>query len=82
MFLFSHFLLTKMGQSRGRGPLNTKRAPALKKGYGAIGLGRHTNKGFFIVDPRLVPQFHVPPDLAECQLQPYVSRKTPIVVKS
>lgn len=73
----SRWFCAKLGPSKGRGPLNTKRAPALKKGYGAIGLGRHTNSGFFLIDTRLVPQFHVPPDLATCDLKPYVSRRTP-----
>eukprot|EP00438_Fugacium_kawagutii_P015512 Skav201953 [mRNA] locus=scaffold103:34236:35257:- [translate_table: standard] len=46
-----------MGPGKGHGPLNTKRAPRLKKGYGSIGLGRHTNKGqcFFFINPMLFP---------------------------
>ena len=32
-------LLSKMGPSKGRGPLNTKRAPRLKKGPGATAVG-------------------------------------------
>mmetsp|Transcript_36699 Transcript_36699/g.55368 ORF Transcript_36699/g.55368 Transcript_36699/m.55368 type:complete len:92 (+) Transcript_36699:93-368(+) len=70
--------LAKMGPSKGRGPLNTKRAPALKKGYGSIGLGRHTRKGFFFVNPLLFPMLKVP-DLSDFELQPYVSRNTPVI---
>mmetsp|Transcript_49012 Transcript_49012/g.106689 ORF Transcript_49012/g.106689 Transcript_49012/m.106689 type:complete len:93 (+) Transcript_49012:68-346(+) len=71
-------LLSKMGPSKGRGPLNTKRAPRLKKGYGAIGLGRHTNKGFFFINPMLFPILKVP-DLNNFELKPYVSRNTPVI---
>lgn len=67
-----------MGPSKGRGPLNTKRAPRLKKGYGAIGLGRHTNKGFFFINPMLFPILKVP-DLNNFELKPYVSRNTPVI---
>jgi len=76
MFFQSLLSFAKLGPSKGRGPLTTKRAPSLKKGYGSIGLGRHTNKGFFLIDTRLVPQFHAPPDLSTCQLKPYVSKRT------
>lgn len=72
-------LFNKMGPTKGRGPLNTKRAPSLKKGYGSVGLGRHTNKGFFLLDTRLVPTFHPPPDMHDGGLKPYVSRRTPVV---
>ena len=78
MLKYSVPLLSKLGPIKGRGPLNTKRAPSLKKGYGSIGLGRHTNNGFFLIDTRFVPQFHVP-DLEECELKPYVSRRTPVI---
>jgi hypothetical protein len=61
------------------GPLNTKRVPMMfKKGYGAVGLGRHTKKGFFHINPMLVPELHVP-DLKNFELLPYVSRKTPVI---
>ncbi|CEM02455.1 unnamed protein product [Vitrella brassicaformis CCMP3155] len=70
---------TKCGPSKGRGPLLPKHTgPGFKKGFGAIGLGRHTKKGFFIVNPMLVPSFKVP-DLTGFQLKPYVSRKTPVI---
>ncbi|KAF4673169.1 hypothetical protein FOL47_010877 [Perkinsus chesapeaki] len=62
----------------GRGPLTAKRAPSLRKGFGSIGLGTHTKKGFFLIDPRFVPQFKVP-DLTDCPLKPYVSRQTPVI---
>ncbi|CAD2095259.1 mitochondrial ribosomal protein L41, putative [Plasmodium vinckei] len=73
-------MLAKMGPSKGKGPLIAKYAPSgFKKGFGAIGLGRHTKKGFFIINKMLVPNFHVP-DLSDCNLKPYVSRKTPLIV--
>ena len=50
---------TKIGPGKGRGPLNTKRAPHMKKGRGAIGLGHHTKKGFFHINHMLVPMFKV-----------------------
>jgi large subunit ribosomal protein L41 len=79
MLFTGNWLLSKLGPTHGRGALNTKRAPALKKGYGSIGLGRHTNKGFFIIDTRFVPQFHVPePNHA---FKPYVSRNAPVINK-
>mmetsp|Transcript_53392 Transcript_53392/g.96420 ORF Transcript_53392/g.96420 Transcript_53392/m.96420 type:complete len:92 (+) Transcript_53392:77-352(+) len=74
----SLILLSKMGPTKGRGPLNTKRAPRLKKGYGAIGLGRHTKKGFFFINPMLFPILKVP-DLTDFELKPYVSRNTPVI---
>mmetsp|Transcript_51166 Transcript_51166/g.121609 ORF Transcript_51166/g.121609 Transcript_51166/m.121609 type:complete len:92 (-) Transcript_51166:98-373(-) len=70
--------LSKMGPSKGRGPLNTKRAPDFKKGYGALGFGRHTKKGFFFVNPMLFPMIQVP-DLNGFELKPYVSRNTPVI---
>mmetsp|Transcript_15019 Transcript_15019/g.34216 ORF Transcript_15019/g.34216 Transcript_15019/m.34216 type:complete len:92 (+) Transcript_15019:35-310(+) len=70
--------LAKMGIGKGRGPLNTKRAPDLKKGYGSIGLGRHTKKGFFHINPMLFPMIKVP-DLNSFELLPYVSRRTPVI---
>ncbi|KAF4689343.1 hypothetical protein FOZ63_025559 [Perkinsus olseni] len=74
----STVLLSKLGPSKGRGPLTAKRAPSLRKGFGSIGLGTHTKKGFFMIDPRFVPQFKVP-DLSDCLLKPYVSRQTPVI---
>ncbi|EER05567.1 conserved hypothetical protein [Perkinsus marinus ATCC 50983] len=74
----SNVLLSKLGPSKGRGPLTAKRAPSLRKGFGSIGLGTHTKKGFFMIDPRFVPQFKVP-DLTDCPLKPYVSRQTPVI---
>lgn len=72
----------KTGSTRGRGALSVKRAPVgFKKGYGAVGLGRHTKKGFFHVNQMLVPMIHVP-DLTDFQLQPYVSRQTPVINKA
>uniref|UniRef100_A0A0G4HSN4 Mitochondrial ribosomal protein L41 n=1 Tax=Chromera velia CCMP2878 TaxID=1169474 RepID=A0A0G4HSN4_9ALVE len=69
----------RSGPGQGRGPLTTKRAPVgFKKGYGSIGLGRHTKKGFFHVYDTLVPMFKVP-DLTNCTLKPYVSRRTPVI---
>ncbi|KAF4678677.1 hypothetical protein FOZ60_016258 [Perkinsus olseni] len=41
----STVLLSKLGPSKGRGPLTAKRAPSLRKGFGSIGLGTHTKKG-------------------------------------
>lgn len=36
----------RYGSSKGRGPLIGKFAPiGFKKGFGAVGLGRHTKKG-------------------------------------
>ncbi|XP_026191111.1 54S ribosomal protein L27, mitochondrial-like [Cyclospora cayetanensis] len=65
-----------MGPSKGRGPLIAKYAPAgFKKGFGAVGLGRHTKKGFFLINSMLVPKFHVS-NLEGCELKPYVSPET------
>lgn len=39
-------LVVQMGPSKGRGPLIAKYAPVgFKKGFGAVGLGRHSKKG-------------------------------------
>ncbi|CDJ42987.1 hypothetical protein, conserved [Eimeria necatrix] len=65
-----------MGPSKGRGPLIAKFAPAgFKKGFGAIGLGRHTKKGFFLINSMLVPKLHMP-DLNGFELKPYVCPQT------
>ncbi|CRG93622.1 mitochondrial ribosomal protein L41, putative [Plasmodium gallinaceum] len=80
MLKLDFFKLAKMGPSKGKGPLIAKYAPSgFKKGFGAIGLGRHTKKGFFIINKMLVPNFRVP-DLNNCELKPYVSKKTPLIV--
>ena len=79
MLFLSLYCFAKLGPTKGRGPLTSKRAPALKKGYGSTGMGRHTNKGFFLIDTRLVPQFHVPEGLESCSLKPYLSRQTPVI---
>ena len=80
MFCLTRVFLNKLGPTKGRGPLNTKRAPALKKGYGSVGLGRHTNGGFFLLDTRFVPTFHPPADPEkDYGLKPYVSRRTPVI---
>ena len=47
MFVVSLLGLARLGPTQGRGPLTSKRAPHLKKGYGAAGLGSHTKTGFF-----------------------------------
>lgn len=70
--------LARLGPTQGRGPLTSKRAPHLKKGYGAVGLGRHTRLGFFHINTQLATNFVVP-DLTGFQLKPYVSRKTPVM---
>lgn len=70
--------LARLGPTQGRGPLTSKRAPHLKKGYGAVGLGTHTKHGFFHINPQMVPKFIVP-DLSNFNLKPYVSRKTPVM---
>lgn len=65
-----------MGPSKGRGPLIAKYAPVgFKKGFGAVGLGRHTKKGFFLINSMLVPKFHVSYNDG-FQLKPYVSPET------
>ncbi|CCF73148.1 mitochondrial ribosomal protein L41, putative [Babesia microti strain RI] len=70
--------LAKIGPSKGRGPLLTKFAPVgFKKGYGAVGLGKHTKKGMFIINKMLIPTFHVPQINPE--LKPYISRNTPLL---
>mmetsp|Transcript_56492 Transcript_56492/g.89711 ORF Transcript_56492/g.89711 Transcript_56492/m.89711 type:complete len:92 (-) Transcript_56492:67-342(-) len=76
--LLSVVRLAKMGPTKGRGPLNTKRAPHLKKGYGSLGFGRHTKKGFFFVNPMLFPILKVP-NLDGFELKAYVSRNTPVI---
>ena len=68
----------KLGPTKTKGPLNTKRAPSLKKGYGSVGLGVHTKKGFFHINTMLIPKFQVP-DLTGFHLKPYVSRRTPVI---
>lgn len=70
--------LARLGPTQGRGPLTSKRAPHLKKGYGAVGVGAHTRSGQFKINPDLVPKFIVP-DLTGFNLKPYVSRKTPVM---
>ncbi|UVC54599.1 hypothetical protein MACJ_003562 [Theileria orientalis] len=76
MFL-SLLLRARYGSSKGRGPLLGKFAPiGFKKGFGAVGLGRHTKKGFFLINKMLVPNLHVPEVINE-NLKPYVSPKTP-----
>lgn len=70
--------LARLGPTQGRGPLTAKRAPHLKKGYGAVGVGSHTRSGFFHINTQMVPKFVVP-DLTGFQLKPYVSRKTPVM---
>ena len=43
---FKQVFLLQMGPSKGRGPLIAKFAPVgFKKGFGAVGLGKHTKKG-------------------------------------
>ncbi|PFH34234.1 putative 60S ribosomal protein L27 [Besnoitia besnoiti] len=72
-FALSAPRLAKVGPSKGRGPLLAKYASSgFKKGFGAVGLGRHTKKGFFIINPMLVPMFKVP-DLSNCNLKCYVA---------
>lgn len=78
MLCFSSPLLARLGPTQGRGPLTSKRAPHLKKGYGAGGLGVHSKKGFFHINTQMAPQFIVP-DLTGFNLKPYVSRKTPVM---
>ncbi|CAG25212.1 mitochondrial ribosomal protein L41, putative [Plasmodium reichenowi] len=80
MIRLNFIRFAKMGPSKGKGPLIAKYAPVgFKKGFGAIGLGKHTKKGFFIINKMLVPNYRVP-DLTDCQLKPYVSKKTPLIV--
>ncbi|SOV12166.1 mitochondrial ribosomal protein L41, putative [Plasmodium sp. DRC-Itaito] len=80
MIRLNFIKFAKMGPSKGKGPLIAKYAPVgFKKGFGAIGLGKHTKKGFFIINKMLVPNYRVP-DLTDCQLKPYVSKKTPLIV--
>ena len=78
MLRFSWPLLARLGPTQGRGPLTSKRAPHLKKGYGAVGLGAHAKNGFFNINTGMVPKFIVP-DLKNFNLKPYVSRKTPVM---
>ena len=78
MFVVSLLGLARLGPTQGRGPLTSKRAPHLKKGYGAAGLGSHTKTGFFHINTQMVPKFVVP-DLTGFNLKPYVSRKTPVM---
>lgn len=78
MFVLRGAKLARLGPTQGRGPLTSKRAPHLKKGYGAAGLGAHSKKGFFHINTQLVPKFIVP-DLTGFELKPYVSRKVPVM---
>jgi large subunit ribosomal protein L41 len=78
MFGCSQSLLARLGPTQGRGPLTSKRAPHLKKGYGAVGLGSHSRNGFFNINTGMVPRFIVP-DLKNFNLKPYVSRRTPVM---
>ncbi|EWC89760.1 hypothetical protein PFNF54_01339 [Plasmodium falciparum NF54] len=46
MIRLNFIRFAKMGPSKGKGPLIAKYAPVgFKKGFGAIGLGKHTKKG-------------------------------------
>ncbi|ETW27331.1 hypothetical protein PFUGPA_04943 [Plasmodium falciparum Palo Alto/Uganda] len=68
MIRLNFIRFAKMGPSKGKGPLIAKYAPVgFKKGFGAIGLGKHTKKGFFIINKMLVPNYRVP-DLTDCQV--------------
>jgi large subunit ribosomal protein L41 len=78
MLSLSRTVLARLGPTQGRGPLTSKRAPHLKKGYGAGGIGVHSKKGFFHINTQMVPKFIVP-DLTGFNLKPYVSRKTPVM---
>ncbi|EDO06661.1 Mitochondrial ribosomal protein L27 family protein [Babesia bovis T2Bo] len=76
MLFFSIARYARYGSSKGRGPLLAKFAPiGFKKGFGAVGLGRHTKKGFFLINKMLVPNLHVPEHM-DPELKPYVSPKT------
>ena len=78
MLWLSRGLRARLGPTQGRGPLTSKRAPHLKKGYGAVGLGSHSKNGFFNINTGMVPKFIVP-DLSNFNLKPYVSRRTPVM---
>ena len=78
MWAVSGLRAARLGPTQGRGPLTSKRAPHLKKGYGAVGLGSHSKKGFFHINTQMVPEFIVP-DLTDFKLKPYISRKTPVM---
>uniref|UniRef100_A0A1E1X144 Putative 60s ribosomal protein l27 n=1 Tax=Amblyomma aureolatum TaxID=187763 RepID=A0A1E1X144_9ACAR len=76
MLFMSFCRHARYGSSKGRGPLIGKFAPiGFKKGFGAVGLGRHTKKGFFIINKMLVPNLHVP-ETINPELKPYVSPRT------
>lgn len=46
MIRVSRVCLDRLRANKGRGQLSAKRAPiGFKKGFGAIGLGKHTKKG-------------------------------------
>ncbi|CDR93991.1 60S ribosomal protein L27, putative [Babesia bigemina] len=76
MLLLSLCRYARYGSSKGRGPLIAKFAPVgFKKGFGAVGLGKHTKKGFFIINKLLVPNLHVPQN-TKPELKPYVSPRT------
>ncbi len=82
MWSITPSLWARLGPTQGRGPLTSKRAPHLKKGYGAAGLGVHTHQGFFNINPEMAPKFLVPEyeyDLDNFKLKPYVSRRTPVM---
>ncbi|KAL8271342.1 hypothetical protein Esti_004781 [Eimeria stiedai] len=65
----------KMGPSKGRGPLIAKFAPVgFKKGFGAVGLGRHTKKGFFLINSMLIPKLHVPENVGS-EVKPLIQNQ-------
>ena len=78
MYCLRSARLARLGPTQGRGPLTSKRAPHLKKGYGSVGIGAHSKNGFFNINPQMVPKFVVP-DNSDFNLKPYVSRQTPVM---
>ncbi|KAJ2758973.1 60S ribosomal protein L27, mitochondrial, partial [Coemansia nantahalensis] len=58
-----------------RGVLTSKKGHNFYKGNRTGSMGRHTKHGSYVVDLDKVRTFAVP-DLADCELKPYVSRRT------
>ncbi|RKP23654.1 mitochondrial ribosomal protein L27-domain-containing protein [Syncephalis pseudoplumigaleata] len=58
-----------------RKPMNTKRGHNYYKGTRTGSMGRHTKHGGYIIDYSKV-RTYVVPDLADCELKPYVSHRT------
>lgn len=78
--VFRRFRRLNRGLARKGPSLHPKFGPrTFYKGYGATSMGRHTERGRYIIDWRKKVPEYMYPDMADCRLQPYVSARTPKV---